>query len=103
MGKPYKIIFHEFQGGSSLPSDIEGSGDVKYHLGASSERTFDGDKVHLSLAANPSHLEIVNPVVIGKARAQADLRRAREPPRLLARQGHAVAHATATPPSPARA
>ena len=70
MGKPYKIIFHEFQGGSSLPSDIEGSGDVKYHLGASSERTFDGDKVHLSLAANPSHLEIVNPVVIGKARAK---------------------------------
>jgi 2-oxoglutarate dehydrogenase E1 component len=70
MGKPYKIIFHEFQGGSSLPSDIEGSGDVKYHLGASSERTFDGAKVHLSLAANPSHLEIVNPVVIGKARAK---------------------------------
>ena len=70
MGKPYKIIFHEFQGGSSLPSDIEGSGDVKYHLGASSERTFDGVSVHLSLAANPSHLEIVNPVVIGKARAK---------------------------------
>jgi 2-oxoglutarate dehydrogenase E1 component len=70
MGKPYKIIFHEFQGGSSLPSDIEGSGDVKYHLGASSERTFDNAKVHLSLAANPSHLEIVNPVVIGKARAK---------------------------------
>jgi 2-oxoglutarate dehydrogenase E1 component len=70
MGKPYKIIFHEFQGGSSLPSDIEGSGDVKYHLGASSERTFDGSRVHLSLAANPSHLEIVNPVVIGKARAK---------------------------------
>ncbi len=70
MGKPYKIIFHEFQGGSSLPSDIEGSGDVKYHLGASSERTFDNARVHLSLAANPSHLEIVNPVVIGKARAK---------------------------------
>jgi 2-oxoglutarate dehydrogenase E1 component len=70
MGKPYKVIFHEFQGGSSLPSDIEGSGDVKYHLGASSERTFDGSRVHLSLTANPSHLEIVNPVVIGKARAK---------------------------------
>jgi len=70
MGKPYKIIFHEFQGGSSLPSDIEGSGDVKYHLGASSDRTFDNNKVHLSLTANPSHLEIVNPVVIGKARAK---------------------------------
>jgi 2-oxoglutarate dehydrogenase E1 component len=70
MGKPYKIIFHEFQGGSSLPTDIEGSGDVKYHLGASSDRAFDGNNVHLSLTANPSHLEIVNPVVIGKARAK---------------------------------
>ncbi|HYD43643.1 MAG TPA: 2-oxoglutarate dehydrogenase E1 component [Phenylobacterium sp.] len=70
MGKPYRVIFHEFQGGSSLPSDVEGSGDVKYHLGASSDREFDGNKVHLSLTANPSHLEIVNPVVIGKARAK---------------------------------
>ncbi|HZC15136.1 MAG TPA: 2-oxoglutarate dehydrogenase E1 component, partial [Caulobacteraceae bacterium] len=70
MGKPYKVIFHEFQGGSSLPSDIEGSGDVKYHLGASSDRAFDNNNVHLSLTANPSHLEIVNPVVIGKARAK---------------------------------
>ncbi|MCR5873748.1 2-oxoglutarate dehydrogenase E1 component [Phenylobacterium sp. J426] len=70
MGKPYHVIFHEFQGGSSVPSDIEGSGDVKYHLGASSDREFDGNSVHLSLTANPSHLEIVNPVVIGKARAK---------------------------------
>ena len=70
MGKPYRVIFHEFQGGSALPSDIEGSGDVKYHLGASSDRVFDGNSVHLSLTANPSHLEIVNPVVIGKARAK---------------------------------
>jgi 2-oxoglutarate dehydrogenase E1 component len=70
MGKPYRVIFHEFQGGSALPSDIEGSGDVKYHLGASSDRKFDDNSVHLSLTANPSHLEIVNPVVIGKARAK---------------------------------
>jgi 2-oxoglutarate dehydrogenase E1 component len=70
MGKPYHVIFHEFQGGSSVPSDIEGSGDVKYHLGASSDRSFDGNSVHLSLTANPSHLEIVNPVVLGKARAK---------------------------------
>ena len=70
MGKPYRVIFHEFQGGSALPSDIEGSGDVKYHLGASSDRVFDDNSVHLSLTANPSHLEIVNPVVIGKARAK---------------------------------
>ncbi len=70
MGKPYRAIFHEFQGGASLPSDVEGSGDVKYHLGASSDRAFDGNNVHLSLTANPSHLEIVNPVVIGKVRAK---------------------------------
>ena len=70
MAKPYHVIFHEFQGGSSLPSDVEGSGDVKYHLGASSDRSFDGNSVHLSLTANPSHLEIVNPVVLGKARAK---------------------------------
>ena len=70
MAKPYRAIFHEFQGGSSTPSDIEGSGDVKYHLGASSDRSFDGNNVHLSLTANPSHLEIVNPVVLGKARAK---------------------------------
>jgi 2-oxoglutarate dehydrogenase E1 component len=70
MAKPYRAIFHEFQGGSSMPSDIEGSGDVKYHLGASSDRVFDNNEVHLSLTANPSHLEIVNPVVLGKARAK---------------------------------
>ncbi len=70
MGKPYHVIFHEFQGGSSVPSDIEGSGDVKYHMGASSDRSFDDNSVHLSLTANPSHLEIVNPVVLGKARAK---------------------------------
>jgi 2-oxoglutarate dehydrogenase E1 component len=79
MGKPYQVIFHEFQGGSSLPSDIEGSGDVKYHLGASSDRTFDGNSVHLSLTANPSHLEIVNPVVLGKARAKQAFAAARKP------------------------
>ncbi len=70
MAKPYQVIFHEFQGGSTLPSDVEGSGDVKYHMGASSDRSFDGNSVHLSLTANPSHLEIVNPVVLGKARAK---------------------------------
>ena len=72
MGKPYHHIFHEFQGGSVTPDDIGGSGDVKYHLGASSDREFDGNRVHLSLTANPSHLEAVNPVVLGKARAKQD-------------------------------
>ncbi|WP_316015442.1 2-oxoglutarate dehydrogenase E1 component [Roseobacter sp. HKCCA0434] len=70
MGKPYKAIFNEFQGGSFKPDEVEGSGDVKYHLGASSDREFDGNEVHLSLTANPSHLEAVNPVVIGKVRAK---------------------------------
>ena len=70
LGKPYRQLFHEFQGGGANPSDVEGSGDVKYHLGASSDREFDGRQVHLSLTANPSHLEIVDPVVLGKARAK---------------------------------
>ncbi len=70
MAKPYKAIFNEFQGGSFKPEEVEGSGDVKYHLGASSDREFDGNNVHLSLTANPSHLEAVNPVVIGKVRAK---------------------------------
>lgn len=70
MGKPYQAIFHEFHGGSATPDDVLGSGDVKYHLGASSDRSFDDNNVHLSLTANPSHLEIVNPVVLGKARAK---------------------------------
>jgi len=74
MGKPHRAIFHEFKGGSSTPNEIEGSGDVKYHLGASSDREFDGNKVHLSLTANPSHLESVNPVVLGKVRAKQDQR-----------------------------
>ncbi|MGC3939143.1 2-oxoglutarate dehydrogenase E1 component [Roseobacter sp. EG26] len=72
MAKPYKAIFNEFQGGSFKPEDVDGSGDVKYHLGASSDREFDGNTVHLSLTANPSHLEAVNPVVLGKARAKQD-------------------------------
>ncbi|MCD1619806.1 2-oxoglutarate dehydrogenase E1 component [Salipiger manganoxidans] len=70
--KPYRAIFNEFQGGSFKPEDVDGSGDVKYHLGASSDREFDGNKVHLSLTANPSHLEAVNPVVLGKVRAKQD-------------------------------
>ncbi|HSC19928.1 MAG TPA: 2-oxoglutarate dehydrogenase E1 component [Rhizomicrobium sp.] len=70
MGKPYRQIFHEFQGGGALPSDVQGSGDVKYHLGASSDREFDGVQVHLSLTPNPSHLEAEDPVVLGKARAK---------------------------------
>ena len=72
MGKPHRVIFHEFKGGSASPDEVDGSGDVKYHLGASSDREFDGNTVHLSLTANPSHLEIVDPVVLGKVRAKQD-------------------------------
>jgi 2-oxoglutarate dehydrogenase E1 component len=72
MAKPWRAIFNEFRGGSAQPDDVEGSGDVKYHLGASSDREFDDNRVHLSLTANPSHLEAVDPVVLGKVRAKQD-------------------------------
>ena len=74
MAKPYRVIFHEFSGGSANPDDVGGSGDVKYHLGTSTDREFDGVKVHMSLVPNPSHLETVDPVVLGKVRAQQSLR-----------------------------
>ncbi len=70
MGKSYEKIFHEFMGGSTQGADKFGSGDVKYHLGASSDREFDSNKVHLTMNANPSHLEAVNPVVLGRTRAK---------------------------------
>jgi len=70
MGKPFTAVFSEFQGQSAVPNDVQGSGDVKYHLGTSSDRDFDGNVIHLSLTANPSHLEFVNPVVVGKVRAK---------------------------------
>ncbi|MBS0520727.1 MAG: 2-oxoglutarate dehydrogenase E1 component [Proteobacteria bacterium] len=74
MHKSYTALFSEFQGRPSLPEEMRGSGDVKYHLGASADREFDGHVIHLSLAPNPSHLEAVNPVVLGKARAKQDQR-----------------------------
>ncbi len=76
--KPYRAVFSEFLGRSAHPEDVHGSGDVKYHLGASSDREFDGQPIHLSLAANPSHLEAVNPVVLGKVRAKQDQLKDRE-------------------------
>ena len=69
MAKAYRVIFHEFGGGSDNPDDVAGSGDVKYHLGTSTDREFDGINVHMSLVANPSHLEAADPVVLGKIRA----------------------------------
>lgn len=70
LNKPYVAIFSEFQGQAANPDDVQGSGDVKYHLGTSADRLFDGDEIHLSLVANPSHLEAVDPVVLGKVRAK---------------------------------
>jgi 2-oxoglutarate dehydrogenase E1 component len=69
MAKPYRVIFHEFSGGTANPEDVGGSGDVKYHLGTSTDREFDGISVHMSLVPNPSHLETVDPIVLGKVRA----------------------------------
>jgi len=69
MGKSYKAIFSEFFG-KTVASKKDFEGDVKYHLGASADREFDGNKVHISLTDNPSHLEAVNPVVLGQVRAK---------------------------------
>ena len=68
-GKPYPAIFNEFAGGATNPADVGGSGDVKYHLGTSTDREFEGVTVHMSLVPNPSHLEAADPVVLGKVRA----------------------------------
>ena len=73
MGKPYDVLFNEFMGGNTQGADDFGSGDVKYHLGASSDREFDGNSVHLTMNANPSHLEAVDPVVLGRARSKQAL------------------------------
>jgi 2-oxoglutarate dehydrogenase E1 component len=74
MAKGFRVIFHEFSGGTANPEDVGGSGDVKYHLGTSTDREFDGVKVHMSLVPNPSHLETVDPIVLGKVRAQQMVR-----------------------------
>ncbi len=74
MGKQYVAMLSEFQGNLATPDWINSSGDVKYHLGISTDKEFGGNRVHLSLTANPSHLEAVNPVVVGKVRAKQDQR-----------------------------
>lgn len=74
LGKPYASIFAEFQGLKPYPENTPGSGDVKYHLGASSDKMYGGKSIHLSLTPNPSHLEAVNTVVLGKVRAKQALR-----------------------------
>ena len=71
--KPFAQVFSEFKGVAAHPDDVQGSGDVKYHLGTSADVEIAGRMVHLSLQPNPSHLEAVNPVVIGKVRARQDM------------------------------
>jgi 2-oxoglutarate dehydrogenase E1 component len=71
--KPLTALFSEFGGASAKPEDVQGSGDVKYHLGTSTDVTINGNQVHLSLQPNPSHLEAVDPVVVGKIRARQDM------------------------------
>jgi 2-oxoglutarate dehydrogenase E1 component len=71
--KPYTQLFSEFGGQSFKPDDVQGSGDVKYHLGTSTDIEIAGRQVHLSLQPNPSHLEAVDPVVVGKVRARQDM------------------------------
>jgi len=73
VGKPFAAIFSEFQGNATQPEHVHGSGDVKYHLGTSGDREVGGQTVHLSLAANPSHLEAVDPVVLGKVIAPSNI------------------------------
>ncbi|MBX5471005.1 MAG: 2-oxoglutarate dehydrogenase E1 component [Acetobacteraceae bacterium] len=73
MQKSLAAVFSEFQGGSANPEDVQGSGDVKYHLGTSTDIEIQGRRVHLSLQPNPSHLEAVDPVVVGKVRARQDM------------------------------
>ncbi len=71
--KPYTAVFSEFAGASFKPDDVQGSGDVKYHLGTSTDIEIAGHPVHISLQPNPSHLEAVDPVVVGKVRAAQDM------------------------------
>jgi 2-oxoglutarate dehydrogenase E1 component len=71
--KPFTQVFSEFGGESFKPDDVQGSGDVKYHLGTSADVEIKGRMLHLSLQPNPSHLEAVDPVVVGKVRARQDM------------------------------
>ncbi len=73
LGKPYEALLAEFQGQSAFPEELGIAGDVKYHMGFSNDIITDsGNKLHLTLTPNPSHLEAVNPVVAGRVRAKQD-------------------------------
>ena len=76
LGKSFTAMFSEFQGTPAYPDSFQGVGDVKYHLGVSVDSTFAGQTIHLTMNANPSHLEWVNPVVTGRVRAKQQQRTA---------------------------
>lgn len=73
MNKPYRAMFAEFAGKMAYPESMDIPGDVKYHLGFSSDRKVGDSSIHLSLMPNPSHLELVNSVALGKTRAKQDI------------------------------
>ncbi len=77
LGKSYTAMFSEFQGTPAYPDSVQGTGDVKYHMGTSCDREIGGRSVHLTLNPNPSHLEFVNPVVLGRVRAKLQQRTGR--------------------------
>ena len=98
IGKPLEVIFGEFEA-TALPEEVQGHGDVKYHLGYHADhRTRGGADVHLDLHYNPSHLEFVNPVVLGRGAGEAGPHG-----RHGARGAACRCCSTATPRSPARA
>jgi 2-oxoglutarate dehydrogenase E1 component len=89
MGKPYSELLSIFNGNLDFPESVNSSGDVKYHLGASHDRAMESGKhMHLSLTANPSHLEAVNPVVVGKVRAKQDQKADAERSKVMALMLH---------------
>ena len=88
MGKPYAAMLSEFHGNLNIPEGLSSSGDVKYHMGYSNDIDVAGKKVHLSLTANPSHLEAVNPVVCGKVRAKQDQKKDAERRKVMGVQLH---------------
>ncbi len=88
VGKSFTKLFAEFNGMPSVPDDVLGSGDVKYHMGYSNDRVISGEAVHVTLTPNPSHLEVVNPVVVGRVRAKQKMRGDTEGRQVLPIQVH---------------
>ncbi len=106
VGRSYAAILREFEGERSIDALIAdpegGTGDVKYHLSASEPRVTDAGEIQVTVASNPSHLEAVDPVVEGLARARANRSLRRQPGRMT-RRSRCPSSSTVTPRSPGRA